>query len=200
MKVLVIFILVTFSASYSFAKKGYQVELDSTNQSKERVSESQIDKQFEANLSNGNWIIISGFLGILGSSFVWLFNEKKKRIQKLVTEKELRYQKLISSIRSFGHGSSNEENANSFILELQLCWMYCPDSVIRKGNNFLESMKNGNDRTQDEKDKLKGEFILEMRKDLMLTNRIFKLSSFNKNPTKLKSTDFLDVYYQIQNP
>jgi hypothetical protein len=74
-----------------------------------------------------NWLLISGLLGILGSALTWLYNEWQKRINRLRQEKEARYKKLISLIRSFGVGAFNHEKANEFIVEFQLCWMYCPD-------------------------------------------------------------------------
>jgi len=149
-----------------------------------------------------NLLTISGILGILGlfgSLFAWIYNEWQKRISKLISEKEKRYKKLIQLIRSFGSGSEDVQKANKFIVEFQLCWMYCPDVIIKKGNIFIESMQKEKMVTQEQKDMAKGELILEIRKDLFLTSKPLKFLYNKKNLTKLNAIDFKDVYYANKN-
>ena len=151
------------------------------------------DSKSENNL---NWLLISGIIGIFGSSFVWAYNEWQKRNTKLVSEKEARYRILIKYIRSFGNESQDVKKANDFIIELQLCWMYCPDYVIYKGNIFIACIKKNN---QSETDNAKGEFVLEMRKDLIRSSKLFKLNPFKHVRTKLNATDFMDVTFSASN-
>jgi hypothetical protein len=168
------------------------------NQASHIKAKQNSDNKASSNVTS--WLIISGLLGIFGSSLTWLYNEWQKRINKLRSEKEERYKKLISLIRSFGIGAYDEKKANEFIIEFQLCWMYCPDIIITKGNNFIESLRNDtNPKEQVDKDLAKGELILEIRKDLMLTNKTFKFFYNKKNLTKLKAIDFKDVYFGNKN-
>ncbi len=130
-----------------------------------------------------NWIVIATGIGILGSVLSWLYNEWQKRKLKLLTEKEERYGKLIKNIRYLSSTSKDVEKGNEFFDEFLLCWMYCPDNIIQKGNAYLDSMNAEKTKVIDPKntEKLKGEFILELRKDL-------------KGETKLTSEDLRDLY------
>ena len=132
-------------------------------------------------------------IGILGGFSGWLYNEWQKRIAKARSEKEERYKELITLVRSFGGAFYDRDKANKFILELQLCWMYCPDQVIQKGNNFLDLMKNKERPPDFQKnlDMAKGELILAIRSDLIAIGN--PLSFLKK--TILKPEDFRDVYF-----
>lgn len=149
------------------------------------------------------WKDYSLLLGLIGSALAWLYNERQKRIGKLIEDKEARYKELVTLIRTFGSGSENVEKANQFIAELQLCWMYCPDSIIKKGNEFLLSMKETDISKEERQSKIdiaKGELILEIRRDLKLTGK-FALMRYIYSIwplTKLTAADFKDVYYQSQ--
>ena len=132
---------------------------------------------------------------VLGGILSWLYNEIQKRRIKLLTEKEKRYENLIRLIRSLGETDDNIVNGNKFIVEFQLCWMYCPDNIITSGNQFLDSMNREKvEIDQNNINKLKGEFILELRKDLMkMSNPILYLTRCR---TKLKYDDFRDVIFR----
>lgn len=136
-------------------------------------------------------------IGILGSVTGWIYNEIQKRKLKLLLEKEKRYENIIRLLRNLGEAGANSDKGNEFIVEIQLCWMYCPDEVIKKGNQFLDSMnpKIG-EKSQEDIDRIKGEFILELRKDLIKMNKsIFR---FLLNNTKLDSQDFRDVVFSLK--
>ncbi|MBL7935270.1 MAG: hypothetical protein JNM51_05610 [Bacteroidia bacterium] len=135
------------------------------------------------------WII-----GIIGGIATWLYNEVQKRRIKLLFEKEKRYENLIRLLRNLGEVALNSDKGNEFIVEFQLCWMYCPDEIIKKGNLFLDSMNSTIvERNQQNINKLKGEFIVELRKDLIKMNKSI-FYSFQKD-TKLQYSDFRDVRY-----
>ena len=55
---------------------------------------------------------------------------------------------------------------NEFFKQVDLCWMYCPDSVLNKAFHFLNMMKTGG-WTKEEEENAMGELILEIRKDLI---------------------------------
>lgn len=141
------------------------------------------------------WII--WIVGIVGGIITWLYNEVQKRRQKLLSEKEKRYENLIRLIRNLGDVAIDSNKGNEFIVEFQLCWMYCPDEVIKKGNRFLDSMNSEIEVfEQKNTDNLKGEFILELRKDLIKMNKSL-LYIFQKS-TNLKAKDFRDVIYKTK--
>ncbi len=192
MKTITIFLLVCMTSIHVNSQSSVKDSMSSEIKSVPAKSFEKSEKPAESD-SQLNWLMISAIIGIFGSSFVWAYNEWQKRKTKLVSEKEERYRLLIKYIRSFGSGSNDDEKANEFIVELQQCWMYCPDIVIEKGNNFLTLLKEGD---QAKTNIAKGEFVLEMRRDLLRSSKLFK-SAFKKNmKTKLNASDFLDVYYK----
>ena len=69
---------------------------------------------------------------------------------------------------------------DDFITQQNLCWLYCPDSVINKASDFLKVMEGGCN-AEEEKNAV-GEFLLEIRKDLIQNEKL--------NSTQLTSTDF----------
>ncbi len=163
---------------------------DSTN-----VNSSNKQELTTSKTSDTSFILIivsgiTGIVGMLGTAFAWFYNEWQKRNVKRIIEKESRYILLISYIRSFGDKSFNNDKTNQFIVELQKCWMYCPDHVILAGNEFILAMKK--EKSQEEIDICKGNFALAMRNDLRVSNRLIK---HKRKLTKLKNEDFLDVSY-----
>ena len=127
------------------------------------------------------WII-----GIIGGIVTWLYNEVQKRRLKLLSEKEKRYKNLIRLIRNLGEVADSSDKGNEFIVEFQLCWMYCPDQIINKGNQFLDSMNPEIvEHNQQNIDKFKGEFILVLRKDLIKMNKSLRYS-FQKSTNLVK--------------
>lgn len=141
---------------------------------------------------------ITWIIGITGGILTWLYNEVQKRRIKLLSEKEKRYENLIRLLRNLGDVAENNEKGNEFIVEFQLCWMYCPDEIIKKGNLFLDSMNPEIvDRNQKEIDKLKGEFIVELRKDLIKMNK--PICYHFQKTTKLQHSDFKDVKFDNKN-
>lgn len=122
----------------------------------------------------------------------WIFNTFLNANERLLTEKRQRYEKLIESIHGLSDNDSSELG-NKFIIEYKLCWMYCPDEIIRKLNDLLSSMKQENNLKQEDKDRLKGELILELRKDLIKTSRYTHLMFIKTN---LSASEFQDVRYQ----
>ena len=101
---------------------------------------------------------------------VWLLNEYSKRQWERYKRKEDRYVRLLESIKGF-YVNAKETNAREekeeFLTQLSLCWLYCPDAVIQKANNFLEHVSTGVKKSDFEKEQALRGFVLEVRKDLM---------------------------------
>jgi Pyruvate/2-oxoacid:ferredoxin oxidoreductase delta subunit len=109
---------------------------------------------------------VTVILSIVGSFYVQNLNEMSKRTYDEYIRKEARYTTLIESARGFYEVSENKEMKAEFINQVDKCWMYCPDDVIRKAYNFL-SAETGKGHSQDELKATLQEFILAMRKDLL---------------------------------
>jgi hypothetical protein len=122
---------------------------------------------------------------LVGAVVAWYLNERRKRAWEEYEKKEHNYQELIKSLKGFYVSHSDSERKalkNHFIDQLNLCWLYSPDEVIRAGYAFLDSVHTDRKRTDSEKEAALGAFILEIRKDL-LKRRITK-------NTKLEDSDF----------
>ncbi|PCJ25654.1 MAG: hypothetical protein COA97_07180 [Flavobacteriales bacterium] len=128
-------------------------------------------------INNLDWSIslpvIAVVISILGSTFLWSLNQKETRKFELYKRKEERYLSLLNNLKGFYENSNNSDLKNKFIDEFNNCWLYCPDSVIKKGREFLDSVSSD---TQNKKDKqvILAEFVLEMRRDLMKFNQYEK--------------------------
>lgn len=124
-------------------------------------------------------------LPLIGAVGAWLINEARKRAWEEYERKEQHYQELIQSISGF-YASTTESDRKAlrsrFINQLNICWLYSPDEVIKAGYAFLESVQTDQKRSDSEKEEALGALILAIRKDL-LTRRVVRT-------TRFKSTDF----------
>ena len=111
--------------------------------------------------------VIGVVLTLIGGFVTWYLNERSKRIYEEYKRKEERYSELIRSLRGFYVDSFSKESRDEFLNQLNLCWMYCPDEVIRRAYRFLSMVHTGKEHSDDEKEKAVGEFILAIRKDLI---------------------------------
>ncbi len=118
----------------------------------------------------------------------WCLNERSKRVYEEYKRREERYSKLIISLKGFYVSLSDKELEKKlkteFLVQVRLCWMYCPDEVIHKANSFLFMVEAdiGRKYTDKERDKAVGELILAIRKDLISRKPLKK--------TKLRPEDF----------
>ena len=141
------------------------------------------------NQSIFDWTI---FLPVLATSFtiissiiIWAFTERNKRKQELFIRKEEKYSKLIQAIKGFQSEHESKDLKQEFIDQLNLCWMYCPDSIIIKAYDFLLLLNPERERTPTSEELLKAisELILEIRKDLIV-NKNLKSTSLTANDYK----------------
>lgn len=130
-------------------------------------------------------------LAIIGSLITWRLTERSKIKYEQYKRKEEKYSALITSFIGFGGQSTSIELQNKFLEQLDLCWLYCPDDVIKKGYAITDAFRADNThiKTIEEKTKLHndmmnlyGEFIVALRTDL-IKNKIL-------NDTGLKSSDY----------
>jgi Pyruvate/2-oxoacid:ferredoxin oxidoreductase delta subunit len=128
-------------------------------------------------------IQVGGVAITLVAGFVtWFLNERSKRSEEQYRRKEERYVELVKALRGFYVDSFDKEMRESFLHQLNLCWLYCPDDVIQKAYKFLSMVHTDQKQPDTEKEKAVGEFILAIRKDLL-----------NRKPirsTALKPEDF----------
>lgn len=126
--------------------------------------------------------IIIAILGILASLITWRWNYESRLAQENYLRREQQFAKLISCIHGFSTTASDKELRERFVKELDLCWLYCSDDVIKKSYRFLESVSTGSKATEEEQQKALGEWMLSIRKDLINNRRI--------KETKLEGRDF----------
>ncbi|MBI3240675.1 MAG: hypothetical protein HYZ49_00060 [Chloroflexi bacterium] len=146
------------------------------------MAQSTIDTLIQV---TGMFLTFIGALVAVGSGLLtWFLNEKSKRTDEEYKRKEERYIELIKSLKGFYIPSASKELKEDFLIQLNLCWLYCPDDVILKAYRFLHMVQTGVDQEFSDADKEKavGEFILAIRKDLSNRKPVRK--------TALRAEDF----------
>ena len=137
------------------------------------------------------WLFTADFLKIFLPVFVallgWMGNEYFKRTDKEYIRKEERYVELVKSLRGFqAHRDPNDpqtrEARQTFLDQLNLCWLYCPDKIVEKGYALVATLTTGAGTTDKARQEAAGEFVLAVRRDL------FSRGWFRG--TKLKAKDF----------
>jgi len=84
-------------------------------------------------------------------------------------------------VKGFYVAAHDEQKKSEFVEQLKVCWLYCPDEVIKKAYAFLNPI-NSAQKTFEEKKLLVGDFVVAIRKDL-LSRRITR-------KTELTSQDY----------
>jgi hypothetical protein len=117
------------------------------------------------------------------AGFVTLsLNERSKRIYEEYKRKEERYLELVKSLRGFYIDSYNKDMRDNFLMQINMCWLYCPDDVIQKAYKFLSMVQTGQNLSDIDKELAVGEFILATRMDLITRRPV--------RNTSLKPDDF----------
>ena len=104
-------------------------------------------------------------LPLLAGVAAWLANEWRKRAADERQRREERYRQLLNALSAFYVGVNDPAKRAAFIEEVTLCWLYCPDSVIRAAYIFLDKAQAGGGTSTEATDAL-NQLILAMRKDL----------------------------------
>jgi hypothetical protein len=133
------------------------------------------------------------FLPLIGGIIAWFANESRKRVWEEYKRKEEKYLSLIRAIKGFYISSLEPEEAKilkqHFINQLETCWLYCPDNVIKKGYEFLATVHTDAKNNETEKEQALGDFILAIRKDLFGRRFIF-----------FKRTSLLPMDFKVLKP
>ena len=143
-----------------------------------------MDKFFEPDF-------IKFFLPLAGAVIAWFINEYRKQKSEEYQRKETRYLELLKALKgfyvsSFSDVTDSVQLKRKFIDQLDQCWLYCPDNVIKKGYAFLSTVHADKVSSSSEKEEALGEFVVTIRNDL--------LSHSFKNSSKLTAKDF-KIYY-----
>lgn len=122
-----------------------------------------------------DWIPVLVVLAtVIPSITVWYLNEASKRTEEDFRRKEDRYTALIESFPGFMTGAEDRTKQDEFMRQLRLCWLYCPDEVIKKGQEFLiKSLAEHKEQfTPEERTMVLRELMLVIRKDLIGRRRV----------------------------
>jgi len=119
---------------------------------------------------------------LLIAIIAWSFNERSKLRWEQYKRKEESYRKLLESARGFYASTANADLRRNFLDELNMCWLYAPDYVIKKGYIFLSTVHKGSGKSDTEQELAFGNFIVAIRRDL--------LSGELVNKTNLRAEDF----------
>lgn len=105
---------------------------------------------------------------LLGAVIAWYTNEWRKRIADQYQRKEESYKELLRTLRGFYVGAENAQALRSeFLGQLNVCWLYCSDEVIRKGYAFLDTVHAKQVCTDAQKEAALGSFVAAVRADLL---------------------------------
>jgi len=126
-------------------------------------------------------LAVAVFGGIV-SLVIWSKEQKEKRTFEEYRRKERKYTQLLKNLKGFYVDSFNTDDITAFMDSLNLCWLYCPDEVVKKGYEFLSKVHTNAKYSDEEKELALGSFVLAIRKDLMARKPL--------NETKLKAEDF----------
>jgi hypothetical protein len=107
-------------------------------------------------------------LPIFGATLAWFVNEWRKRLWEQYQRKEASYKELVRCLRGFYIGIGDAEKLKGdFLDQLNQCWLYCPDEVIRKGYAFLDTVHTNQIHADSVKERAMGDFVAAIRKDLL---------------------------------
>lgn len=122
------------------------------------------------------------FIPLMGAVVGWFLNERRKRTWEEYMRKEERYRALLESMDGFYVQTHDSEEKSRFLRELNKCWLYCPDAVIRAGYRFLRTISVERKASEGEKAEALGSFVVALRQDLISRNILRR--------TTLKAEDF----------
>ena len=135
--------------------------------------------------------LIAGLFAILVAGISWSFNEYARRRTESYIRREKRYQRLVKLLRGFYEGGADARQREAFLVELNLCWLYCPDVVIRRSYVLMDSVSTGSTSTSEQRHLAAGDMLDAIRRDLCGST----LLPFWKR-TSLKGADFR--HYSVQ--
>lgn len=133
-------------------------------------------------------IVSSDFLKLAlpatGAIVAWFWNERRKVRWEQLQRKEERYKELLRCLKGFYTNNQDPQLKREFIDQVGLCWLYAPDEVIQRANDFFASIHRQRQKpaTDEEKERALGELILAIRRDMLSRTLV--------TSTTLKATDW----------
>lgn len=148
--------------------------------------ENEPPRQFLASLAV---TLIGIALPVLVASWTYWDTQRSQSADESYARREVRYQKLVASVDAFRAGQKqlNCEGKQSFVRELQQCWLYCSDEAIRAAKAWLDMAKPGRTETNDDRLAALGELMLILRKDLLSREPV-------PRETSLRASEFELLY------
>jgi len=110
------------------------------------------------------WQVI---IPLLAAILAWLLNESSKRSWEQYKRNEERYKELLLSLRGYYVASEDLQKRQEFLDQVNLCWLYSPDTVIRKAYVFLDTVKTGSGATVPDRERAAADLFVAIRKDLL---------------------------------
>lgn len=131
------------------------------------------------------WKLAVPLLGAaLSAAGAWLFNERRKRLGDEYQRKEASYKELIRCLSGFYVETQDTEIKKKFLDQVNLCWLYCPDQIIKKAYDFLDTVHTGTATAHGEKERVLGELVCAIRADL-LSRKVVKRTSLSPRDFRL---------------
>lgn len=114
------------------------------------------------------------------SIIIWYLNEGKRRSIQEYKQKETRYLELIELIEKLEPNEKPSDHLrDDFLHQINLCWLYCPDNIVRKIAELISSLNNDS-ISQESKENSMSELMIALRKDI-------------RKKTKLNQDDYRKV-------
>lgn len=123
-------------------------------------------------LSDAHAAVIAALLAVLAAAVTYACTEQAKLNADSYQRREERYQQLTASVTAFYITSTDLTKRRQFLAELDRCWLYCSDDVLRACYQFVDSIKEGNKASDEDRRLLLGAFVVAMRKDLVSHKRV----------------------------
>jgi len=111
--------------------------------------------------------VIVVLVSVFGGLVTWSCNAAAERAQRDYQRREQSYTALISSLGGFHVGGPALDKAQ-FIDQLNLCWLYCSDQVIRDANAFLATVESGSQSKDEQRKAAMKQLVTSIRRDLIL--------------------------------
>jgi len=131
------------------------------------------------------------FVPLVGAVLAWFWNERRKRVAEEYERKAEKYAALVDSLQGFYVGISEEDGRRlkaRFLQELNKCWLYCPDEVIKKAYAFLDTAHTKAQHGDEAKERAVGELMLAIRRDLLARKPVRTTALTIKDFRHLKAT------------
>jgi hypothetical protein len=108
------------------------------------------------------------FLPAAGAVVAWFIDRRQRRALEEYQRKEERYREMLNALPGFYVESQDEEQKQAFLNQINLCWLYCSDEVIRKAYGFIATVHTDEQRAANgTRQRALGELILAIREDLI---------------------------------